>query len=160
MFYGKRIVSFCLFSGLCFIGTASFAAAKKTSAKPVSGICVNERGDYVCYVYNYAEKTMLASYPKMKPEEKSAEQRSATFPGRLVGDTGGKYTLISAKSADFKPFSVSYLNNGSGCLFTFSPPAKPEDPTAPAGYVVTSAGVGTYSNDSCQHDGATLTIKD
>lgn len=155
----QRNLSFCVFSTL-LISSISLAAPAKKSAGPHSGICVNERGDYTCYVYNYAEKTVVASYPKTAPEDKSAEQRSATFPNRLEGDTGGKYSLIPVKNASFKPFSVSYINNGSGCVFTFSPPANPQEATAPKGYVVTSAGVGTYTNDSCQHDGATLTIKD
>lgn len=157
----KKILSFCIFSTLCFIGTASFAAAKKIPTKNATGICANDRGDYVCLVYNYSEKTVTASYPKMAAEEKSAEQRAATFPSRLIGDTGAKYTLIPAKSANFKPFTVNYLVDGkNGCAFTFSAPAKPEDPTVPTGYVVSSAGVGDYSNDSCQHDGATLTVKE
>lgn len=154
-----NILSFCLLSTVFFASSTCFAAAK-TPAGPHSSICVNERNDYVCYVYNYAEKNMLLSYPKVEAADKSPEQRNATFPSRLAADTGGKYSLIPVKSADFKPFSVSYLNNGGGCIFTFSAPTKPEDPTVPAGYVVSSKGAGTYTDDSCQHDGATLTIKD
>lgn len=155
-----KIISFCLLSTLCFASTASFAAARKTASKPATGICVNERGDYGCYVYNYAEKDVVASYPKTEAADKSPEQRSATFPSKLAADTGGKYSLAAVKSANFKPFSVNYVNNGNGCMFTFSPPASADEKTTPEGYVISSTGIGTYTNDSCQHDGAALTIKE
>lgn len=127
------------------------------AADKVSATCTDPSdGHNICMVFNYSERKIWVSHPKVAAQDKSKEQSSASFPATIPEDNGRAYNL-SAASGNFKPFSVIYKGARGGCEFTFMPDSKSE---TPKGYKITTQGVGGYANGSCEVDGGSLIISE